>query len=388
MDEGRVTVPDTGTALRRASLMVAIVLSWIVACTPATGVHTTKPPAPANASLSVRKNHLVNQSGRIVRLAGVNRSGAQYACAEGWGIWDGPTDTGSAIRAMAAWHINAVRIPLNEDCWLGINGLKPAYSGAPYRLAIAAYVSRLERFGMTPILNLHYSAPGRIVPDSQAPMADMDHSPAFWRSLATYFKNDHHVIFDLFNEPYPDSNRDTTAAWSCVRNGGTCPGVSFPVAGMQRLVGVVRATGAIQPLMIAGPQYAGDLDRWLQYAPRDPLHQLIASIHIYEPNSAPCDTQACWDSQVSRLAATVPVVEGEIGSKNCLGGSIGPLLDWSDAHGVSYLAWAWNVASCSAEPSLIASYSGAPTQTYGQCYHDHLVALHSRPPSRGGQSCR
>jgi hypothetical protein len=336
----------------------------------------------------VRKNHLVNQSGRIVRLAGVNRSGAQYACAEGWGIWDGPTDTGSAIRAMAAWHINAVRIPLNEDCWLGINGLKPAYSGAPYRLAIAAYVSRLERFGMTPILNLHYSAPGRIVPDSQAPMADMDHSPAFWRSLATYFKNDHHVIFDLFNEPYPDSNRDTTAAWSCVRNGGTCPGVSFPVAGMQRLVGVVRATGAIQPLMIAGPQYAGDLDRWLQYAPRDPLHQLIASIHIYEPNSAPCDTQACWDSQVSRLAATVPVVEGEIGSKNCLGGSIGPLLDWSDAHGVSYLAWAWNVASCSAEPSLIASYSGAPTQTYGQCYHDHLVALHSRPPSRGGQSCR
>lgn len=62
-------------------------------------------------------------------------------------------------------------------------------------------------------------------------MADEDHSPAFWRSLAAYFKNDHHVIFDLFNEPYPDSNQDTTAAWSCVLNGGACHGVGFQAAG-------------------------------------------------------------------------------------------------------------------------------------------------------------
>jgi endoglucanase len=361
------------SALRPALVAAVVILATVTGCTQAGAVHAGGGAAPTISSLSVSGNHLVNQNGDIVRLTGVNRSGAEYACAEGWGIWDGPTDTDAAIRAMTAWHINAVRIPLNEDCWLGINGVKPAYSGRNYQSAIADYVSRLERFGITPVLNLHFSAPGRTVPDGQVPMADEDHSPAFWRSLATYFKNDHRVIFDLFNEPYPDWNQDTPAAWSCVLHGGRCPGVSFLAAGMQQLVDVVRATGATQPLMIAGPQFAGVLDDWLQYEPYDPLHQLVASIHIYEPNYAPCDEQACWNAQVATVAARVPVVEGEIGSKDCSGSSVSSLLNWSDAHGVSYLAWTWNVGNCSSESSLITNYDGTPTQTYGQRYRDQLA---------------
>jgi len=77
-------------------------------------------------TVSVRGNHLISSKGKVVRMTGVNRSGAEYACAEGWGIWDGPTNTNSAVQAIAAWHVNAVRIPLNEDCWLGINGVKAA----------------------------------------------------------------------------------------------------------------------------------------------------------------------------------------------------------------------------------------------------------------------
>ena len=71
----------------------------------------------------------------------------------------------------------------------------------------------------------------------------------------------------------------------------------------------------------------------------------------------------------------MPVVESEIGSTNCTGSSVGPLLNWSDAHGIGYLAWAWNVGSCTREPSLITDWAGAPTQTYGQLYHNHLAAL-------------
>jgi len=367
------------TKRRLAAYALAAGLAALAACPLAPAAQAGQWAAQASPQmapiLAVKGNHLVNQAGAIVRLTGVNRSGAEYACAEGWGIWDGPTDTNTAIEAIVSWHVNAVRIPLNEDCWLGINHLKPIYSGARYRAAIADYVRRLERFGITPILNLHFSAPGTEVPNSQAPMADSDHSPAFWRSLATFFKNDHHLIFDLFNEPYPDRNQDTVAAWSCVLHGGSCPGVPFQAAGMQQLVDVVRATGATQPLMIAGPQYAGDLDRWLQYEPYDPLHQLIASIHIYEPDWAPCAAPACWNSHIAPVAAKVPVVEGEIGSINCTASSILPLLNWSDAHGVSYLAWAWNVGSCSSEPSLITSYDGTPTRTYGQGYRNHLAAL-------------
>ena len=373
----RITGAQAVITGRWGILALAAILASLAPHAPGNDVHGGQNSSLTAPYLSVRGNHLVGRDGNIITLTGVNRSGAEYACAEGWGIWDGPTDTNWAVEAMTNWHINAVRIPLNEDCWLGINGVKTAYSRTNYRLAIADYVTRLEGHGITPVLNLHFSAPGKILPDDQVPMADEDHSPAFWRGLASYFRNDHRIIFDLFNEPYPDWNRDSSAAWSCVLHGGTCPGVGFRAAGMQQLVNVVRAAGATQPLMIGGPQYAGDVDNWLRYKPHDPVHQLIASIHIYEPNWAPCDSRSCWNSRIAILAAKVPVVAGEIGSKNCTASSVGPLLNWSDAHGVSYLAWAWNVGSCRGEPSLITSYAGIPTQTYGQGYKHHLAAIHS-----------
>ena len=83
----------------------------------------------AALTLVVSGNHLVNGAGKTVRLLGVDRSGLEYACVQGWGFSDGPTDAAS-IAAMRAWRINAVRVPLNEDCWLGINGVKPQYGGA------------------------------------------------------------------------------------------------------------------------------------------------------------------------------------------------------------------------------------------------------------------
>ena len=83
-------------------------------------------------ALIVSGNHLVNAAGHTVRLLGVDRSGLEYACVQGWGFSDGPVDAAS-ISAMKTWGINAVRVPLNEDCWLGINGVKPQYGGATYR---------------------------------------------------------------------------------------------------------------------------------------------------------------------------------------------------------------------------------------------------------------
>ena len=61
---------------------------------------------------------------------------------------------------MQTWHINAVRLPLNEDCWLNINGVQAQYGGTNYISAITSYVNRLNAHGMIVILNLHFSAPG------------------------------------------------------------------------------------------------------------------------------------------------------------------------------------------------------------------------------------
>ena len=111
-------------------------------------------------SIAVSGNELVNASGARLRVAGVNRSGSEYACAQGWGLFDGPTDDAST-SAISSWGVNAVRVPLNEDCWLGINGVNAAYAGANYQNAIRTYVNRLLSHGLAVILDLHWGAPAR-----------------------------------------------------------------------------------------------------------------------------------------------------------------------------------------------------------------------------------
>lgn len=205
-------------------------------------------------------------------------------------------------------------------------------------------------------------------------MPDRDHAPAFWRSVATTFRTRRGVVFDLYNEPYPDRNRNTVAAWRCVRDGGSCPGVPFVAAGSRELLAAVRSTGSKNVVLVGGPQYAGVVDRWLAYAPEDPARQLAASIHIYGPDWAPCWQLRCWNAQIAPLARRVPVVIGEMGNKDCTTSLIDPLMAWADAHRVSYLAWSWITGSCADEPALITGYDGAPTR-YGAGLLRHLRAL-------------
>ena len=200
-----------------------------------------EPPPAATLSIRVAGNKLVDGSGQIVRLLGVNRSGTQYACVFG-GIFDGPSDAAS-VRAMSSWNINTVRIPLNEGCWLGINGVDPSVSGEKYQNAIVNYVNLLHQYNLYAILDLHWNAPGGRLAASPQVMADLDHSPAFWSSVATRFKNDPAVLFDLYNEP----NSISDACW---RDGCMTP-EGWQAAGMQLLINTIRATGATQPILLS-----------------------------------------------------------------------------------------------------------------------------------------
>ena len=92
----------------------------------------------------------------------------------------------------------------------------------PYFLADPGF-NAIAGSGLTPILDLQLAAPGAVLANyPQLPMADRDHSPAFWTSVAQRFGDDSAVVFDLYNEPYPDGDQDTTAAWECWRDGGMC----------------------------------------------------------------------------------------------------------------------------------------------------------------------
>ena len=119
---------------------VVLVIAVLAACrSTAIGSGGPPPPPAPPPPLHVQGNQLVDSAGQVVRLRGVNRSGTEYACAQGWGFFDGPSDSAS-VAAIAAWKVNVVRVPLNETCWLAINGVAPAYSGANYRQAISDFV--------------------------------------------------------------------------------------------------------------------------------------------------------------------------------------------------------------------------------------------------------
>ena len=317
---------------------------------PALVALTVNPSTAAAAtplSISVAGNHLVNGDGTAIRLLGVNRSGTEYACIQGWGIFDGPNDAAS-VAAMAAWHINAVRIPLNEDCWLNINGVNPAYAGATYQSAIHAYINLLHQRGLYAILELHWNAPGTSQATGQQVMPDADHSPAFWTSVATFFKADPAVLFELYNEPHDVS-------WDVWRNGGPS-GDGFQAVGMQQLYEAVRSTGADNLVVIGGLRYAFDLSM-VGAAPIAGYNILYAT-HPYDQ----ADKQAAaWDGSWGYLTARAPVVVTEFGSTtNCAGKYNSDVITYADTHGASWVGWAWFPQGC-AFPSLIADWQGTPT---------------------------
>jgi len=182
-------------------------------------------------------------------------------------------------------------------------------------------------------------------------------------------------MFEPYNEPFPDHDRggNTSEAWTCWRDGGTCQGVSYQVAGMQQLVNAVRGTGATNVIMLGGLRYANALAQWLAYKPADPAGNLAASWHVYSFNA--CSDLPCYDGTAGPVAQQVPLIAGEIGENDCGHGFIDPLMAWLDAHGQGYLGWTWDTWDCQNGPALIADYGGSATQTFGQGFHDHLAAL-------------
>ncbi|MEV7241870.1 cellulose binding domain-containing protein [Streptomyces sp. NPDC093248] len=343
---------------------------------------TDPPPSDGTApALHVSGTKLVDAAGRTRRLLGVNRSGGEFMCVQGRGIWDGPVDD-AAIAAIAGWKADAVRIPLNEECWLGLSNVDPRYGGANYINAVKDLVARVEAHGMTPIVEMHWSH-GQYTGNSagcsdvhatcQKPMPDMAYAPSFWASVASTFKDDEAAVFDLFNEPYPDrAASGTTDAWKCWRDGGTCPGISYEVAGMQDLVDSIRGAGAKNVVMAGGLAYSNDLSQWLTYRPDDPAGNLAAAYHVYNFNT--CASESCWNSTLAPVAAKVPLIAGEIGENTCSHGFTDQVMKWFDDRNLSYLGWTWNTWDCSSGPSLISSYDGTPT-AYGAGLRDHLRAL-------------
>ena len=151
---------------------------------------TDPPPSGPAPKLHVSGNKIVTASGEPYRLLGVDRSSGEYACVQGKGQWDGGSP-----------------------------------SGATYQQGVKDYVDLLVANGINVILDLHWTwgaytnGPDWHCKDAtatcQKPTPDAEYAPQFWTGVANVFKSNDAVVFDLFNEPYPEigSDWDKTLGW-------------------------------------------------------------------------------------------------------------------------------------------------------------------------------
>jgi len=348
---------------------------------PVAGLHATG--STTLNGLLVSGNHLVDGSGTVVHLQGVNRSGTEYACVQGWGIFDGPSDA-TSVEAIASWNVNIVRVLLNEDCWLNINGINAAYACANYQNAIVSFVNLLHSYGMYAEISLIWGAPGTYQATYQPDAPDEDHSPAMWSSMATTFQNDPNVILAPWGE--------TTTGWTCFMQTG-CDNEAtygpqnefYQTASMQQAVDLMRAAGYHGVISIPCIDYAnmcGTLPNgmpyggstWLESRPSDPDNQTIAEAHVYGLNE--CDTDACFNSSMKPITEVVPMIFGETGetynASECGSAYISRFMTWADANGVGYEAWTWDTwGGCGV---LISNYNGTPSSAWAQWVRKHYLS--------------
>jgi endoglucanase len=193
----------------------------------------------------------------------------------------------------------------------------------------------------------------------------------FWRDAAARFKDHPGVLFGLLNEPHGIS-------WEVWRNGGTVqqpaegdrPANEFESPGMQRLVDVVRDTGAHNIVVVGGLDWAYDLSGIVDgYALRDDRgNGIMYDTHIYPWKSG-------WERKVLPAAREYTVFVGECGCEPEPMPFVPPethkdpyewapnLLGFIQRHRLHWTAWCFHPK---ATPRLIEDWDFRPTPFWGE----------------------
>ncbi|HEY0997857.1 MAG TPA: cellulase family glycosylhydrolase [Gemmatimonadaceae bacterium] len=284
---------------------------------------------------------------------------------------------GDDMKNLRSWGATIVRIPITQVFWLA--GNKQYDPG--YKARVIDAVTKARAQGLAVVLDLHASDRGNPdyaqVPDIQK-LPDERNSVPFWRDVATTFKGDGGVIFELYNEPHE-------VTWDQWLNGADIPeGPDYPggpvreaykAVGMQRLYDEVRATGAKNLVMVGGMHWGYFLDEVATHRVKG--YNIIYSAHPYDwPDKQP-DT---WEAAFGSLAATDPVVISEFGSYDCTRlWYTTAVMDYADRKGMSWIAWAWWTP-----PPVSATYTAQQRQA-DICKFPALITDWNGTPSPSGE---
>jgi len=201
-------------------------------------------------------------------------------------------------------------------------------------------------------------------------MADQN-SVTFWTQVATKYKNNPSIMFELYNEPMQIS-------WTVWRDGGslsnsgsqcTCPS-SFQAVGMQTLYTAIRNTGANNIVLVGGIDYAYDLSGVIAgYALTGTNIAYATHPYDYAGNKQPAN----WDTFVGNTAKSYAVIATESGQYCNNDGYVAQWLNYTKTHNIAFTAWAWYVYGCSF-PSIISDWNGTPDPTIGTIIKNAILA--------------
>lgn len=250
------------------------------------------------AELKVVGNKVIDANGKEVWLQGVNVVGLES-------LPFGSQMMKSTQVAVDEWGSNCIRLTVKEEFWFGTS-IHQKDGGEAYRKLIDNIITYTANRGAYVVLDLHHFR------------APRDRDIRFWTAAAKVYANHPAVLFDLFNEPHDIS-------WEIWRNGGWVGkrgGVDesaflsdeekkknqgFESCGMQKLVEVVRSTGAKNIVIAGGCHWANDLTGIVKgYALDDPTgNGIMYSWHTYNWHGG-------WE-KIIPVVEKYPVYLGEFG---------------------------------------------------------------------------
>jgi endoglucanase len=301
------------------------------------------------------------------------------------------SDTAAAadFARIRAWKANTVRIELAQYFWLNTS----RYYDPGYVARVDRAVAAARSAGLHVILALHHSDRGdpaypadALTTNMHQPMADRRHSIPFWRDVASRYKGDGKILFELYGEPFPLGGPGGFSNWDLWLKGGQHPADDvyeprkpFEAAGMQELYDAVRSTGANNMVIASGTN-------WGYYLNGVPTHKIngynvayTSHPWSYEGQRAP----ATWEQDWAFLAQTHPVMVTEFGNYDCTLDYPRAVLNKADQLGLSWVAWAWQAPTTSKGqkdgdpicefPMLLTDWNGSPSGL-GQLVKDRLAS--------------
>jgi hypothetical protein len=344
------------------------------------------------AALHVAGNQLENARGQVVVLRGVNIDGM-----EGWGnpagglVYDQDVidQVQAALTAAISWNANLIRLPINQDFWLGLD---PGVNSASYIADVDALVGQASKAGIHVMLVAKVTDGGTgnpLLESGDYSLPD-ENTALFWKSVAAHYANNPAVMFDLFNEPghYNASYSqwmNGTAAFSENVDGNQ---ITYASPGMEGLIEAIRGIpGSCQNIIAAeGLNYSQDFSEigaaiTAGNGLTDSANELIYSAHIY-PGTVPDASQTASLNSIipASITSRYPIYIGEWGADIDPGAEGTPspsahdwnqnMLNWLATTPYSWSAWAMN-----AEPWLTYQGTTTPTTYFGVLVKNYLTTL-------------